>query len=174
MNPDEAVKHLAEIVLANLNVSEDELYDALIGRGLTDEAVFRAYNFTQIAWGRIYLDGLRIRFSDEYYFFSADGAVAEQGRLADNVYFAAALQVAPQYMHTPAFERIALTSADIDAVNNILKMGSHPENLVMSPAYIFIDTPTSEGMCRAQVFMDQRGAEIQARFKKKPWWMFWR
>jgi hypothetical protein len=71
MNPDEAVKHLAEIVLANLNVSEDELYDALIGRGLTDEAVFRAYNFTQIAWGRIYLDGLRIRFSDEYYFFSA-------------------------------------------------------------------------------------------------------
>jgi len=77
-------------------------------------------------------------------------------------------------MHTPAFERIALTSADIDAVNNILKMGSRPENLVMSPAYIFIDTPTSEGMCRAQVFMDQRGAEIQARFKKKPWWMFWR
>jgi hypothetical protein len=64
--------------------------------------------------------------------------------LADNVYFAAALQVAPQYMHTPTFERIALTSADIDAVNNILKTGSRPENLVMSPAYIFIGAPTSD------------------------------
>src|SRR5262245_43827416 len=121
MNPDEAVKQLAEIVLANLNVSEDELFDALIGRCLTDEDVFRVYRFTQIAWGRIYLDGMGIRFSDEYYCFSADGAVAERGRLADNVYFASAQQVASQYMHTPAFERIALTSADVDAVNNLLK-----------------------------------------------------
>ncbi|HEX8911749.1 MAG TPA: DUF6348 family protein, partial [Humisphaera sp.] len=88
--PQEAVAWVADVVRAWEGFAEDEVFEALCGIGLAGAAAARAFQFTQIAWGRALLDGIGTKFSPEYIYFDPDGEVAESGLLADEPHFRAA------------------------------------------------------------------------------------
>lgn len=111
----------------------------------------RAYKFAQIACGRMLLDGLGIRFAKEYFCFDANGGIAESGEIANEPYFVAAQQIAtPARLGAPSFNRFALMAADVHAINELLNRGSKPENLITSPAFVFLEAPTEAGLQNAQ------------------------
>jgi hypothetical protein len=179
--PDAAVARLAEIIATRADFTEDDLYAAMADAGIPDPVADRAYKFTQNAWGRVFLDGVGVQFGTDYLCFNRAGDVIESGQLADQPYFAAAMRLAPQYARSPGFPKLALMSADVNAVNNALHGGSKPENLVMGPAAFFMEAPTPAGMNKARQLLSQRasaskrsssGSTRQAA-DKKPWWRFW-
>jgi hypothetical protein len=182
VTPDAAVARLAEIIAARGEFSEDDIYAAMAEAGIPDAVADRAYKFIQIAWGRVFLDGLGVRFSSDYLCFNGAGEVVESGLLAEEPYFVAAMSLAQQYARFPGFPRFALMSADVNAVNSALKAGSKPENLVMAPAALFLEAATPEGIDKARQFLAGRttspseagsSERRELRPANKPWWRFW-
>jgi hypothetical protein len=181
MSPETAVARLAEIIAARNEFTEDDVYTAMAAAGIPDANADRAYKFTQTAWARGFLTGLGIRFSNDYLCFNGAGEVIESGELPDQPYFAAAAQILPRYAKTPGFQRLALMSAEVNAVNDLLNAGSKPEDVVMSPAAFFMEAPTPTGMTRAQQLLSVRASggrrtvadQPGAASVKKPWWKFW-
>src|SRR5947209_567159 len=163
LTPESAVAQLAEIVAPRRAFTEEEVYVALADAGIPDSLADRAFKFTQIAWGRTFLAGLGITFSPEYVCFNAAGEVVESGRLADEPCFAAASRLADQFSRTPGFVRLAVMSADVVAVNQALHAGSKPENLVMTPAFLFLEAPTPDGMENARRVIAQHTAALSGR-----------
>ncbi len=150
VSPESAVACLADIVADRHEFTEDEVYTALADAGVPTSLADRAYKFTQVAWGRVFLASLGVRFSPDYVCLNALGEVVESGHLANEPCFSAASQLAPRYAGTPGFRRLALLSADVNAVNNALHRGSKPEDLVTAPAFLFLETPTAGGMENAR------------------------
>lgn len=155
MTPEEAITQLAEIVSANHEASEDDIYRALADAGMPDELADKGFKFTQIAWGRVFLSGRGIAFSDDYLWLDASGSLVESGQLSKEPFYIAASQLAEKYVLTPAFARLALTSADVYAVNDALTAGASLENLVTGPTCLFAAEPTEEGMERARETLEQ-------------------
>ncbi len=181
LTPEGAVSLAAQIVAANPDLTDDELYDGLEAASVPPRLASRAVNFTQTAWGRVLLDGMGIGFSADYALFDADGNVLENGPIARERCFVAATRLCPRYQGTPAFQRLALSSADVNAVNNALQNGSSPENLVLLPPCIFAEPPTDAGWERAQQFMQNAASRIKPSAAKEAappekggtWWKFW-
>ena len=121
----------------------------------------RAFNFIQIACGRIFLDGMGIRFSDLYICLDAKGEIVETGRIQDEPYFVAAMsQVQPQSLGRDRFMLLALSAADVHAVDDMLQKGSRAENLVMSSAFVFLETSTEAGLRNAERIVSQEMQRI--------------
>jgi len=181
VSPESAVSWLADIVAARPDFTEDEVYSALAEAGVPDSLADRAYKLTQVAWGRVFLKDLGVQFSPEYVCFNASGKVVESGRMDDEPCFAAASRLARRYASTPGFRRLVLMSADVNAVNNALQKGSKPEDLVMAPAFLFLESPTAAGMENARQVIAQymvalSGSSSSAKRESapaKPWWRFW-
>jgi hypothetical protein len=181
VSAENAVACLADIVAPRQEFTEDEVYTALADAGVPDSLADRAYKFTQIAWGRALLAGLGVRFSPEYLCFNASGKVVESGKLADAPCFAAASQLASRYAKAPGFRRLALMSADVHAVNDLLNKGSKPENVVTSPACLFLEAPTAAGLENARQEIARHMAAppksateaTRGAAPTKPWWRFW-
>lgn len=169
MTPETAVARLAEIIAARAEFTEDEIYAAMAEVGLSGPIADRAYKFTQIAWGRVFLDGLGIQFSPDYLCFSGAGDVIESGLLSNEPYFTAAMNLADRYGRSPGFPRFALMSSDVSAVNSACKAGSKPERLITAPAAMFLEPATPDGLDRARTVLRQRlegtgrGIDVVAR-----------
>ena len=168
MTPQAAVAYLADIVSPRAEFTESDVYAALADVGVPQPVADRAYKFTQIAWGRVLLDGMGINFSPEYICFNGVGEIIESGSLAEQPYFTAASSSASRYTGTPGFERLALMAAEVNAVNELLNRGSKPENLTMATPALFMEPPTPAGIDRARQHL-LRGLGKP----KKPWWRFW-
>jgi hypothetical protein len=158
MTPDMAVARLAEIVAARAEFSEGDVYAAMAEAGIPDSVADRAYKFTQIAWGRVFLDGLGVQFSSEYLCFNGAGDVVESGLLAEQPFFVAATGLARQYARCPGFRRFALMSADVSAVNSAFNAGSKAESLLLGPPALFLEAPTPAGIDKARQTLAQRAA----------------
>jgi hypothetical protein len=177
MTPVDAVQQLASILLngGSQPPSEDYIYEALAHAGVPDNVADRAYKFSLIACGRRFLDGMGVRFPNEYICFNRFGDVMESGCLADEPYFCAAIDhVGPEQIGGEAFGNFALLSADVQAVNNALRSGSDPANLVAAPAFLFLEPPTESGMVSAQQVIALHMKKLKAdNPRRKPWWRFW-
>ena len=150
MTPEMAVTQLVEIIAANPDQSDNDIYEAMAQAGIPNVLADRTFKFTQIAWGRYSLNGMNVRFSPDYACLNAKGDIVESGHLENESCYIAARKLAAKYAGTPAFQRLALTSADVTAVNNAIKGGSKPENLAMAPVFLFNEPPTADGLRRAQ------------------------
>jgi hypothetical protein len=168
VTPEAAVGRLAEIVAARAEFTEDQIHDAMAEAGISAVDSDKAYKFTQIAWGRVFLKSLGVRFSPDYVCFSGAGEVIETGRLVEQPYYAAAMSVAQRYAGVPGFQRLALMAAEVHAVNELLNKGSKPENLVTSSPVLFMKAATPAGIDRAR-----RHLSKQVAVPKRPWWKFW-
>ncbi len=186
VTPADAVNCLAEIVAAREQFDEDEVYTAMEQEGVPMALAHRAYQFTQVAWGRALLARLGVQFSPEFLCFDSEGAVVESGRLADEPCFATANLLALRYMGSPGFKQLTLMSADMHAVNNALHAGSKPENLVTGPAAVFLEAATETGIEKAQQTIhrhmeslvgqprtDTANQAAKSRERTRPWWRFW-
>ncbi|MBN1429958.1 MAG: hypothetical protein JXB07_16430 [Anaerolineae bacterium] len=150
MTPDKVVTQVWQIVEDNPGASEDEFYQLLADAGIPDATADRCYKLAQVAWGRAFLDGLGIDFSDDYLCLDARGDLVESGRLSEEPYFTAAAQLAEKYAVSPAMRQIALCSAEVHAVNDALNAGSNPQDLSTGPTCMFVEAPTDEGMEKAR------------------------
>jgi hypothetical protein len=140
-----AVTRLAEIIAASPELTEDEIYDAMAAAGVPEVLADRAYKFTQVAWGRAYLDGMGIDFLPDYSYTTVDGREEGEALLAEEPCYVAAMRLVPRYQRTPAFERLALTSAEVLTVNDALERGSRPEDLTICTSLVLIEAPESAG-----------------------------
>lgn len=150
MTPQEAVAQLASILAARPKFTQDEIYDAMDEAGIPAPLADRAFKFTQIAWGRVFLDGLGVQFDPDYLCFDRDGEVIESGKLEENTYYAAALVLARRQPPVAGFTYLALMSSECNAVNSALNAGSQAKNLRMAPSALFIAMPTEQGMAKAR------------------------
>ena len=176
MTPREAVIILAEIVRSRNDFTEDDVYEALSHAGVPDELADRTYKFTQVAWGRFFLDGLGVSFPQEYYWLSAAGKVVSCGELRDEPSFSAASSLAQQYAPHAGFQRLALMSADVQAVNEALRKGSKPANLRTAPVVMFTEAPTPEGLASANRLLAELLATktpSSSKEERRPWWKLW-
>jgi hypothetical protein len=101
MTPESAVSQLVSILASRADFTEDDLYAAMADAGIAYPIADRAYKFTQVAWGRAFLEGLDVNFSADYLCLNAAGDVIESGRLADEPYYAAATAAAGGIRHPP-------------------------------------------------------------------------
>jgi hypothetical protein len=178
-----AVARLAEFVAPRVELTQDDVYAALADAGIPFLVADRALKFTQIAWGRVVLDGLGVHFAPDYLCLNGAGDVIETGLLAEQSDFIAALRLAQRYAGSPGFKQMVLMSSELNVVNEALRAGSKPENLVMAPVAFFMEPATQEGMVKAQMLQNQRAASAASTIKlsgasgaapaKKPWWRFW-
>jgi hypothetical protein len=156
MTPIDAVSRLAEIVSSRAEFTEDDIYTAMAEAGLAADVADRAFKFTQTAWARTVLTGVGVRFAPDYLCFNAAGEVIDSGRLDQEVYYLAAMELVPQYAKSAGFLRLVRMSADMNAVNQALHKGSKPENLSMGPAAFFMEAPTQAGLVRARQILAER------------------
>lgn len=77
VTPQAAVAFLADAVAAGGEFAEEDLYAAMARAGLPDDVADHAYKFTQIAWGRVFLEGLGPKLPTEYFWFDAAGSRVE-------------------------------------------------------------------------------------------------
>lgn len=168
MTPAAAVARLAALMAEHADFTEDSLHEAMAQDGIPAPVADLAFKFTQIAWGRVFLDGLGVRFSPDYQRVDGAGNVFESGRLAEQPYFIAALAAARAAAGAPEVARLALMSAEVDAVNKALNAGSKPENLVTATAILFSEPPTAAGMEEGK-----RAIASSLPSPKKPWWRVW-
>lgn len=174
--PEGAVVRLAEIVAPRAEFGEDEIYAAMAEAGIPGPVADRAYKLLQTAWGRAFLRRLKVQLSSDYIWFNGAGDVVESGPLESDPYFVAAWQLAGQYAGSPGFQRLAVMSADVHAVNSLLQRGSKPENCVTSTAAFFLEAPTPVGRQKAMEMLRQKATAAAPKPPapvKKPWWQFW-
>jgi hypothetical protein len=172
MTPEEAVTQLVRIIEARDELFEEEIYNAMAEAGVPALVADRTFKFTQIAWGRILLDGLGITLDTGYICVNGDGKEIESGLLAKEPYFVTAMNIGRQY--PKGISKLAVTSSEIDAVNNALQGGSKPEDLVMSPVLLFMEVPEQGGIEAGQQKLSAKitpapdtAAETTT---KKSWW----
>jgi hypothetical protein len=140
----------------------------MIDDGFTHPVADRTYKFTQIAWGRVLLERMGIRFAPNYFCFNKHGEIIESGLLSDQPYFQAAMRLAVRHP-TAWIPNLAVMSAEVSTVNRALKSGSKPEDLVTSPPGLFMEVPTPAGIEKARLEMSKQSENTP----KKPWWRFW-
>lgn len=171
MTPEASVERLARILETRSDFSENDAYVAMAEAGIPPSVADRAYKFTQIAWCRVLLDGLGIRFAPDFRCLNRVGDVIEAGMLANEPYFAAAMRLAPQFARAPGFAKLAMMAAEFSAVNQALLAGSKAENLVTATHSIFLEEATPAGLDKARLQL--KGNVSAAHSPKKPWWRFW-
>jgi hypothetical protein len=158
MTPEMAVRRLTDIIDSEGEFTEDGVYSAMAQAGIPEAVADRAFKFTQIAFGRVFLDGMGIKFPVDYLCFNAAGDVIESGLLAEQPYFVAAMTIA-RSRPPRGLPRLALMSSEVNAVNRALKAGSKTENLVAGPPAMFLEPPTPVGVDKArQVLRDRLAA----------------
>jgi hypothetical protein len=172
MSPEEAVNALVAFLSTQKEFDEEEAYAALEAAEVPAEQRQLAYQFTQIAWSRVLLDGMGIKFSPEYVLFSGEGEPVESGELETNPYYNAACAAGGRQPPPVGLAHLAMMSAEVHAVNNALNGGSRAENLVMGPIALFTDHPSPEGMERVQAHI-RDAAKQAAGTVRKPWWKVW-
>ncbi len=174
MTAEEAVQRLADILGGSPTLDLPEGCQALESRGAPHALAVRTYLFMQLAWARAFLDGMGITFSPDYLLIDKDGNVVETGKLAEEPSYLVARSLADRYRSSPAFKNIVFTAADFKAVNSALMSGSKPENLVIAPAVIALESLTPEGALRMKDILQKYGETPQSDpAPKKPWWRIW-
>jgi hypothetical protein len=182
--PALAVDRLAKIVMTGTKSSDSEIYEAMSQLGIPEPIGDRAYKFTQIAWGRVFLSGRGIEFPPKYFCFNKSGFVMESGLLEKQPFFIAAMNLVSQYSQYKEFALFAATSADVGVVNDALHQNCRIEGLELLPPFLFLESPTDEGMERAHKFILER---MKSEFgedtakpansrsnSRQPWWKVWK
>jgi hypothetical protein len=181
--PESAVNQIVKIVKSSqdpADLSESIIYNKISELGIPHSTADLAYKFTQIAWGRVFLDDMGLEFSSEYFCFNGAGNVVEHGLLIENPFFKVAIKLAkkcPKSQFSPIF---AVMSADVQVVNDALNAGASPKDLVLFPPCLFIEPPTSEGAQKAQKYISLKMSYRHLKkvsteskpIKNKPWWKF--
>jgi len=121
---------------------DNVLIEDLIARGLPGREAEKVVALAPLAFGRVLLKGLSIRFADTLLVHHPGTKDAVEVRLDQEPIFVNAMRLAEeayQYgtMGREGFGAVAFLSPEVDAVNQALNAGSKPEDLVCSPTQVW-------------------------------------
>ena len=141
----QATERVAELMVEDAAISEDELSRTLVGEEFPVDVSERAIAFVPLAFGRKYLAadpptyqaGFEIRDPETDQIFS--------GMLKDEHAFQVAMEIAETWYLEKSqeeFLRVAVRSAEIDAISQLTASGSRVSDLVLSePIFLRIPLP---------------------------------
>ena len=154
---DAAVAAYIDLVRDFPELSDEELERRLVEQGIEASLALGCVLFVPLAFGRVIITELGVAVSDT--FIEYDRGTRRQAKmpLAGRLEFVWAKAVVDIYRRSPeyrpAFKSIAISSAEVDAVNNALNNGCPEEELresKMEPPVVLVGEP------------------------KKRWWQFWK
>ena len=174
MTIDASIRQYVSAIADSPEIDDGELIALLESRGVEETIAERIVRFAPVAFGRALLADLGIAFSDDFLRFDGDGNLTLSGKLSADDVFAASVASVATHSNSPAYQTIALSSAEVHSVNQALNSGSNPADLVLAPVAIFDQPPTDTGMDRAH----QHLAKIlqphsPTQPQDKPWWKIW-
>jgi hypothetical protein len=162
----EAIKIALPVFAEHKDSDWEVLETALISAGVPASLTGKLLEFMPLAFGRVFLDGLGIKFEDYYVRYDAQINRKKEKKLADEpVYtesFWAASQIIARQAAGEAFNAVAFRSSEFLAVNNALNAGSKPEDLITAPPHLLWNSEDSE---------EPNSSESQKPKKK---WQFWK
>jgi hypothetical protein len=136
---EETIRRAVAIFRKLVNSDDGQVCSALIESGVQPEMAEKLVMFLPIAYGRVILKKIRIRFSDTFKHPLNDGTLAEHA-FADEPIWRAIVECArDEVSRGIAGEQllsVAARSAEFDAVNQLLNGRSTPDNIVLTPPLI--------------------------------------
>jgi hypothetical protein len=130
--------------LCQPGVEDETIRERLIAEGIAPEMAFQVTVFTPIAFTH-YVLHRNVNFSPTYIVMDPETYDAQEYRLEDHPIYEAAYTLAPELRET--FRFVAVRSAEMDAVNNLLKTGKQLNELkdyTISPPVIMTLYPMYE------------------------------
>ena len=159
----EAIKIALPVFAEHKNSDWEVLETALIGAGIEPSLTAKLLEFMPLAFGRVFLDGMGIKFAENYTRYNDLSGQSKESKLLDEPVYAesfwAASQIVEYQAAGEAFNAVAFRSSELHAVNEALNAGSKPENLVTSPPHLVWNSEETDSMDLLQP-------------KKK--WQFWK
>lgn len=128
---------------------------ALVRDGCSVEQAWELVRFVPIALGRLFLEGLGIRFSSEYLKLDAEGNLLERGKIDDIAVFSLVMGKGTSVVSGRLVGQLGPRSSEVHAVNAALHAGSKSEGLIAAPPLIFDEPPSELGLQRAQEHIEQ-------------------
>lgn len=180
-NLDDAIMDYVESLQEDANLDPTDVSDVLVNKGYHEDLVYWLDHFIPLAFGRIMLMDIGIRFPDTYFLAHEGGRLSGSLELIRNPAFARAHAMGWHFRASAdyhnAFERAAVSSAEFNALNNALHKGSKPEELTAQPPLIPDISVNQEDYWRAmELYLAQYQSkqEMVRPTKKKAWWQFWK
>jgi hypothetical protein len=160
MTVTEAIHLAVPVFIAHPGADVYVIRAALIEAGITAELAADVVEFLPLAVARAVLDGMGIRFADEYVRQTAQGRVLGQKKLADEPVYREGLAVAGELtgMRDETFLALVRRSPEYQAVSRALDGGADPADLEFAPPTMI----ANEG--------DRRAFARPGR----SWWQFWK
>lgn len=153
----------------------DRAFNRLLDDDFDPELTHRVSLFVPIAFGRILLDQLGVQFSPEFTRIVSGGKLLAGNRLMRQPEFARAAVLGHAFLegrYLDAFKTIALSSAEANAINNVLHAGQDVRKAKGKPPLIpDFDISERDFQIAVDKMMSELGSgKPQA---KKPWWQLW-
>ena len=120
--------------------SDDEIYRRLVAAGIESKRAARLVEFLPMAYSRLILAGIGIRFSDVFRRRQGDGSLSCEQTLVFNPLWAEIVSFAREEQAAGVIGKdliaIASHSAEFDGVHQLLNQGSKPENIALAAAVL--------------------------------------
>lgn len=164
MTATEAVRRSVPVFAAHPGADVYDIRAGLIGAGIPVELAADITEFLPLAAARAMLDGMGIRFADEYVRLSDQGRVIGQKKLADEPVYREGLRVAGELSRIgdEAFLALVRRSQEYRAVNKALNEGADPAGLNYGPPVMIANED------------DRRAFGEPPGRPARTWWQFWK
>jgi len=160
----EDIAQAAEVLRKQTDSSDEQLITALVKAGFDQARAIKMVEFIPLAYGRAWMEGKGVQFTDYYLRMSEDGESYTEHELEDEpVYREAAAAAQSEIAAGSGFDElfpIAGRSAEFRAINSALHGGSRLEDLELSPP-IFL----WEGERQASKFSDKRAFQMTGQLE---------
>jgi len=160
MDPESKVQLYVEVSSKNPNAGLDELAEIIRARGVNAEETECLLAFVPMAFAHVLLSP-PVRVAEGFELRNTETGRAARGVLKDEVFYSIAIAMARDLLSADEHSRrlvlaVASASAELDAVNRMVKGGSDIANIVLTEPVLF-RIPT-EHLAKRQ----------------KPWWQLWK
>jgi len=174
---DEAIERTVALVSQNELPELSE--DAFLAAGIDPKYVHDLDSFLQLAFGRYILSQLSVGVSETYSLIKKDGSYERSIPLKTVPVFQRAMLLTPGFVNSPkyneGFKALALSGAEVNAVNNALHNKSKPEDLQMAQPIVCepgIEEHVWQTSFNEVMSINMEKLKTQSQVKK-PWWKFW-
>ena len=116
---------------------DEEILSSLIDGGIEENLAWMIIGLVPIFAGRILMDGVGPTFQDQVDLISPDSA-SESYVLSTFPPYIAICEASEKVVSHPNMQTLALVSAEVHAVNDLLNSGSQPTNLILTPPALLL------------------------------------
>jgi hypothetical protein len=159
---------------------DDAIVDALVSLGASNPRANRLVAFIPMAFVRVLLRSMPIRFPEtaRLYDPDTDSVLPGELRLSDEPIFVEASRLAEEALThgtltRAGFEAVAFRSAEAHVINQLLKSGSEPRDVSLTPAHIVLFGDEAGDVQHVPEAPAAASPHPGTPASRKPWWKFW-